>query len=66
VFHYAMAAGETRTFMAKMRLRLAVSDGGAIRLAVSGVDEGIPGRAGRPWAKIYAFDTGGSTSTPVG
>jgi len=64
--HYAMAAGETRTFTAKTRLRLAVSDGGAIRLTVSGVDEGIPGQAGRPWAKTYAFDTGGSTSTPAG
>ena len=65
VSHYSMAAGETRTFTAQMKLRLLVSDGGSIHLTVNGVDEGLPGRAGRPWSKTYTFDTGGSTSTPA-
>ena len=62
VTRYTMAAGETRTFVAADRLRLALSDGGAVHLTIDGVDEGIPGVPGRAWAKTYAFDTGGSSS----
>jgi hypothetical protein len=64
VSHYTMAEGETRTVTAQTKLRLAVSDGGAIRLTIAGRDEGIPGQVGRPWSEIYTFDTGGSTSSP--
>jgi len=65
VSHYSMATGETRTFTAQMKLRLLVSDGGSIHVTVNGVDEGVPGQAGRPWSKTYTFDTGGPTSTPA-
>lgn len=61
---YTMKPGETRTFTARDRLRLQLSDGGAVRLTVDGVDQGVPGVAGRPWARTYTFDTGGSTSPP--
>jgi len=63
--HYTMAAGETRTFMAQMRLRLQLSDGGAVHLTVNGVDQGVPAQPGQAWSKTFTFDTGGgSTSSP--
>ena len=54
---FALEAGETRTFTAQTDLRLAVTDGGAIRLTVNGVDKGIPGTPGQPWGESYTFDS---------
>ncbi|MGZ5297916.1 MAG: hypothetical protein ACXWEZ_13480, partial [Actinomycetota bacterium] len=52
---YPMAAGETRTFTAQSDLGLAVTDGGAVRLTVNGVDNGIPGTPGLPWSHSWSF-----------
>ena len=62
---FAMGAGETRTFTAQTDLLLAVTDGGAIRLTVNGVDKGIPGTPGQPWRDSYSFDPDEGT-TPSG
>ena len=62
---FAMAAGETRTFTAHTDLLLAVTDGGAIRLMVNGVDKGIPGTPGQPWGDSYSFNADEGT-TPSG
>jgi cytoskeleton protein RodZ len=55
---YPMAAGETRAFSAQTDLTLSVTDGGAIRLTVNGVDHGIPGTPGSPWSDSFSFDAG--------
>ena len=62
---FSMGAGETRTFTAQTDLLLAVTDGGAIRLTVNGVDKGIPGTPGQPWGDSYSFnpDEGATSST---
>lgn len=52
---YAMNAGETRTFSAQSELLLSVTDGGAVRLTVNGVDHGIPGSPGLPWHDSFSF-----------
>lgn len=52
---YLMTAGETRTFTAKSDLDVSVTDGGAVRLTVNGVDHGIPGTAGLPWSESFSF-----------
>ncbi|MEO8422868.1 MAG: helix-turn-helix domain-containing protein [Actinomycetota bacterium] len=52
---YPMAAGETRTFSAQNDLELSVTDGGAVRLTVNGVDYGIPGPPGLPWSHPFSF-----------
>jgi hypothetical protein len=52
---YAMDAGETRTFSAQTDLVLSVTDGGAVRLTVNGVDRGIPGAPGVPWTDSFSF-----------
>lgn len=59
---YGMDAGETRTFTAQTSLFLSVTDGGAIRLTVNGVDYGIPGTPGAPWGRPFSFGpSGGAT-----
>jgi hypothetical protein len=62
---FSMGAGETRTFTAQTDLLLAVTDGGAIRLTVNGVDKGIPGTPGQPWGDSYSFnpDEGATSAT---
>lgn len=61
---YAMNAGETRTFSARSDLVLSVTDGGAVRLTVNGVDHGIPGTPGQPWtSEPFRFGTD-ERSTP--
>ena len=64
---FAMGAGETRTFTAQTDLLLAVTDGGAIRLTVNGVDYGIPGTPGQPWrrSRISFGTTDGSDAVGV-
>jgi len=52
---YSMEAGETRSFMAQAHLTLRASDGGALRVTVSGVDLGIAGSPGQPWTDTYSF-----------
>ena len=52
---YPMGAGETRTFTAQSDLALSVTDGGAVRLTVNGVDNGIPGTPGLPWSDSWSF-----------
>jgi cytoskeleton protein RodZ len=54
---YELEAGETRTFTAENDLELSATDGGAIRLTVSGVEYGIPGTPGLPWSDAYRFGT---------
>ena len=54
---YSMEAGETRSFMAQSELELRASDGGALRVAVNGVDLGIAGQPGQPWTDTFSFDT---------
>ena len=53
---YPMTAGETRTFTAQSDLALSVTDGGAVRLTVNGVDHGVPGTPGLPWSDTFSFD----------
>lgn len=61
---YPMEAGETRTFTAQCDLALSVTDGGAVRLTVNGVDNGIPGAPGLPWGDSFSFGAcGGATSS---
>jgi hypothetical protein len=62
---FSMGAGETRTFTAQTDLLLAVTDGGAIRLTVNGVDKGITGTPGQPWGDSYSFnpDEGATSAT---
>jgi hypothetical protein len=62
---YAMETGETRTFNAKNDLELSATDGGLIRLTVSGVVYGIPGTPGLPWSDAFRFGTSdGATPSP--
>ena len=42
-----------------------MTDGGAIRLTVNGVDKGIPGTPGQPWGDSYSFTPDGG-ATPSG
>lgn len=58
---YEMEASETRTFTAQNDLELSATDGGAIRLTVSGVEYGIPGTPGLPWSDSFSFVTSGAT-----
>jgi hypothetical protein len=62
---FSMGAGETRTFTAQTDLHLSATDGGAIRLTVNGVDEGIPGIPGQPWSDSWSFGTD-EGATPSG
>jgi hypothetical protein len=50
--------GETVSFVAEETLDLAVSDGGAVLVTVSGAELGQPGAAGVPWS--------GSFEAPIG
>ena len=34
-----------------------MTDGGAVRLTVNGVDLGVPGTPGQPWSDSFSFDT---------
>lgn len=62
---YPMETGETRTFTAQTDLTLLVTNGGAIRLTVNGVDRGIPGTPGQPWTDTFSFDADqGATPSP--
>lgn len=63
---YRMAAGETRTFTARQELTLSVTDGGAVRLTVSGVDYGIPGTPGLPWSDSFRFGASGGATPSAG
>jgi cytoskeleton protein RodZ len=63
---YPMAAGETRTFTAQTDLALSVTDGGAVRLTVNGVDHGIPGTPGLPWSKTFSFGANEGATTSAG
>jgi Helix-turn-helix domain len=60
---YTMNAGETRTFSAQRELLLSVTDGGAVRLTVNGVDY-LPGTPGQPWSHAFSFGASeGATSS---
>ncbi len=63
---YPMAAGETRTFTAQSDLTLSVTDGGAVRLTVNGVDHGVPGTPGQPWSDSFSFDTSDAATPSAG
>jgi hypothetical protein len=63
---YPMAAGETRTFTANTDLVLSVTDGGAVRLTVNGVDHGIPGSPGLPWSDSYSFGASDGATPSAG
>ncbi len=63
---YAMDAGETRTFSAQSDLVLSVTDGGAVRLTVNGVDHGTPGTPGLPWTDSFSFDASGGATPSAG
>jgi hypothetical protein len=63
---YPMAAGETRTFIAQSDMTLSVTDGGAVRLTVNGVDHGVPGTPGQPWSDSFSFDTSDGATPSAG
>jgi len=63
---YPMAAGETRTFTAQSDLTLSVTDGGAVRLTVNGVDHGVPGTPGQPWSDSFSFGTNDAATPSAG
>lgn len=52
---FELTAGETRTISARTALALSADDGGAFRLAVNGVERGIPGTPGAPWSDEWSF-----------
>jgi hypothetical protein len=61
---YVLTAGETRTFTAGSTLGLRADDGGAFRLTVNGVEQGIPGEPGAPWSDEWSF--GSESPAPAG
>jgi Helix-turn-helix domain len=61
---YDMAPGETRTFTAEATLSLAATDGGAFRLSVNGVEEGVAGNPGQAWSDSWSF--GSASASTVG
>lgn len=63
---YRMAAGETRTFTARQELTISVTDGGAVKLTVNGVDYGVPGSPGLPWSGPFSFGPSGGATPSAG
>jgi cytoskeletal protein RodZ len=61
---YELTAGETRAFTAGSTLGLQADDGGAFRLTVNGVEQGIPGQPGAPWSDEWSF--GSESPAPAG
>jgi cytoskeleton protein RodZ len=59
---YTLQPGEGRSFAADVTLRIELSHGASAQITVNGVDQGFPGKAGRPWHDTYSFDEGRSSS----
>jgi cytoskeleton protein RodZ len=52
---YTLLPGEGRSFAADMTLEIELSHGASAQVWVSGVDNGFPGKADRPWHDTYSF-----------
>ena len=59
---YTLQPGEGRSFAADVKVQVDLSHGASAQITVNGVDQGFPGRAGKPWHKTYSFGEGGSSS----
>lgn len=60
---FSLQVGEGRSFHAEGSMSVRLSDGGTVRLTVSGVDEGYPGASGQPWQKTYEYGTASPSSS---
>jgi cytoskeleton protein RodZ len=59
---YKLQPGEGRSFAADVKVEVDLSHGASAQITVNGVDQGFPGRAGKPWHKTYSFEEGESSS----
>lgn len=59
---YTLQPGEGRSFAADVMVRIELSHGASAQITVNGVDQGFPGKAGRPWHDTYSFGEGRSSS----